>query len=65
MTMQVGPNRRVRINVLPPLRILKHRPFTRLNDDRLLSLQPILHLRERMPEVTMIFLSAGDVTKLL
>src|SRR5258708_37223725 len=51
--MEVRPDRRVRINVLTTICIPKNRPLPRFNDDRFLR-HPVLHLRERMPEVTVI-----------
>src|SRR5579862_5962669 len=55
MPVQIRPDRRVRIQILAPLGIAQHRALARFNNDRLLG-EPILHLRERMPEVAMVFI---------
>src|SRR5688572_24000118 len=56
--VQVGPDRRVRVQILAPPHILEHRSPALHNHDRF-TLQPIAHLRERMPDVLMIELRKG------
>ena len=53
MAVEVRPDRRIAIEVLPPLCISQH-GSPALNDHDRLMLQPILHLREGMPNVLMI-----------
>src|SRR5262249_47547735 len=49
MAMEVGPDRGVCIEVFPAARVAKQRPFALGDDDRP-ALDPIAHLRERVPD---------------
>src|SRR5256885_14683801 len=53
MPMEIGPDRRVGIEVFPPPRIAQHRPVA-FRDHNRFGLQPVAHLREGVPDVTMI-----------
>ena len=54
MTMEIRPDRGIRIDILAPVHVPQN--CDRLNDDGLFS-HPVLHLRERMPEVAMVLVS--------
>src|SRR5215510_12019751 len=56
MAVQVGPNGRIGIEIFPAFHIAQHRPLPFHNHNRF-ALEPIAHLRERMPEITVIQLS--------
>jgi hypothetical protein len=53
MPVEVGPDGRIGIQVLAPVGITQHRPVSG-HDYNGLTLEPFLHLRERMPDVAMI-----------
>src|SRR4051812_7961993 len=53
VAVQVGPDGGVCIQVCAPARIAECRTFPARDDNRL-ALQPIAHLRERMPHITAI-----------
>ena len=53
MAVKIGPDGGVGVEILAAMDILQHRsPAPRDHDG--FTLQPVLHLRERMPEVAMI-----------
>ena len=49
MTVQIRPDRGVRVEIFLPARIFQHRAPAFHDDDRLV-LKPVPHLRERMPD---------------
>src|SRR5262252_6409118 len=51
MAVEIRPDRGVRIEVLPAIYVAQHCSMTFNNEDRL-PLQPILHLRKRMPDIS-------------
>ncbi len=53
VSVEVRPDRRVRIKKLTALHISEHRAFT-FDDDNRLAFEPVAHLREWMPEVLVI-----------
>ena len=53
MAVNVAPKRRHPVQILPPVYIDQKIALGAADDTRLLP-QPILHLRERMPEIAMI-----------
>ena len=59
MSVQIRPDRRVCIQVLPVIRIPQQRPFSPHDHDRS-AREPIAHLRERMPDELVIEL--GELT---
>src|ERR1700677_1880282 len=49
MPVQIGPDRRIRIEIFLALGVAQDRPFSR-HDHDWLAFAPIPHLRERMPD---------------
>ena len=58
MAVEIRPNGRVRVEIFFAVQIAQHRAFAGRDDNRL-TLQPIAHLRERMPDVSVIELGEG------
>ena len=62
VTVEVGPDGRVGVEILFAVDIAQHRALAFDNDDRL-ALEPVAHLRERMPDELVIELGeANSVT---
>jgi hypothetical protein len=53
VSVQIGPDGRVGIKIFPPLRIPQPGAFAAYDYNRL-ALEPIAHLGEGVPDVTMI-----------
>src|SRR5687768_8599504 len=53
VTVEIRPNRGIRVQILPPATVPDRASFPSHNDDRLFA-QPIFHLRERMPDELMV-----------
>ena len=53
VSVHIGPDRRICIEILPPAAVPKRTPLPSHNDDRLFA-QPIFHLRERMPDELLV-----------
>ena len=53
VAVDIGPETGYSVNVLSAVRILQVNPFTSLHDQRVLP-DPILHLRERVPQVLLV-----------
>src|SRR4051812_48662265 len=53
MPVEISPNGRIGIQIFLPVSIPQNRAIARSNDNRL-ALQPIAHLRERMPDIFMV-----------
>ena len=49
VAVQIGPDGGVGVEIFPAVHIAQHRAFA-CNDDNRLALQPVAHLRERMPD---------------
>ena len=64
--VQVGPDGGVGIKILAAVHIVQHRAGA-VRDDNRLARQPVLHLRERMPDVAVIefgqLMHAGDLAQ--
>ena len=56
VSVQIGPDGSIGIQVGSTVNILQHRPFT-CGDDDGLAFGPVRHLGERMPHVTTVQLS--------
>src|SRR6266446_1007199 len=56
VAVQVGPHRRIGIEIFPATDIPQHSPFS-CGDDDGLAFEPIAHLSERMPDEAMIELA--------
>ena len=55
VTVQIGPDGGIRVDVFLPVHVAQDRALPGLDDDRLLG-HPVLHLCEWMPEMPVIFL---------
>ena len=53
VAMQIGPNGGIGVQIFAPVTSRKHRAFA-FDDDNRLALQPIAHLRKRMPDELVI-----------
>ena len=53
VSVQIGPDRRIRIKVLAPLHVLEFGAGPTHDNDRL-AFEPIAHLGEWMPDVALI-----------
>ena len=66
MPVQVGPDGRIGVEIFAAFRVAQHRAVA-VRDDNRLARQPVLHLREGMPDVAVIkfgqLMHAGDLAE--
>jgi hypothetical protein len=53
VTVQIRPNRRIRVEIFSSANIVQHRAFARDNDNWF-AFQPVAHLGEGMPDKLVI-----------